>query len=294
MTSLGRWLGLGLAATLLLATVATTPFIQDTTEYVVVTRFGEPRRTSLEPGLGLRWPLGIERVHRISNRLHLLLPADSEYLTRDPKNLNVSSFLLWRVSDPLVFIQAVGNRDGAEARLSYLVSSELGTLLGNAEFASLINVDGESDGLASLTGELGERCAAIAADEYGIEVVDVGIRRLGFPERNRASVFERMRAERRRIAVKHRSEGEEAATLIRSEAELQRSRILAQAEQDAAEIRGHAEAEAARIYGEAHRANPGFYEFLRTLEAYDTIVDDETTLVLPADAGLFDLLMEGP
>jgi modulator of FtsH protease HflC len=294
MMSLDRWIALAVTGVVLFATAATTAFVQDTTEYVVVTRFGEPRRTSLEPGLRLRWPLGIERVDRISNRLHLLIPTDSEYLTGDPKNLIVSSFLLWRVSDPLVFLQSVGDLDGAEARLAYLLSSELGILLGNADFATLINTDGDEDGLQSLSDSLRQRCATSAADEYGIEVVDVGIRRLGFPERNRTSVFERMRAERRRIAVKHRSEGEEAATLLRTQAELERSEILAQAEQDAATIRGQAEAEAARIYGEAHRANPGFYEFLRTLEAYDTILDDETTLVLPADAGVFDLLMEGP
>ncbi len=294
MATLVRWIGGTAAAALVILTLASSVWVQDTTEYAVVTRFGEPVRTRLEPGLGLRWPLGVERVDRISNQLRLLIPADAEYLTRDKKNLEVSSFLLWRVDDPLVFLRSVGTREGAEARLSYLLASELGTSLGHVEFAALINIDPSQDGLGELDAELLERCRATAAAEYGIEVVDVRVRRLGFPERNRISVFERMRAERKRIAVKYRSEGEEEATVIRSEADLARARILAEAEREAAETRGEAEAEAARIYGEAVRVDPAFFDFLRTLEAYEQIVDEDTTLVLPADAELLDLLVDGP
>lgn len=294
MTSLYKGLALALAAVALLLLLTSAVYVQDTTEYVVVTRLGDPIRTSLEPGLRLRAPLGIERIDRIPNRLHLLLPSDTEYLTSDPKNLTVSSFLLWRVSDPLRYLQSVATREGAEARLVYVLSSELGTSLGHMKFSELINAEEHPDGLEQLSTELLQRCRAIAEQEYGIEVVDVGIRRLGFPERNRVSVFERMRAERKRIAVKHRSEGEEEATKIRSEARLDSERILSEALRDAAATRGEAEAEAARIYAAAIRQDPQFFEFLRTLEAYEAIIDEDTTLVLPADAELLDLLLEGP
>jgi len=238
MTSLTRGITLALVAVGILLLFTSTVYVQDTTEYVVVTRLGDPVRTSLEPGLRLKAPLGLERIDRIPNRLHLLLPTDTEYLTSDPKNLTVSSFLLWRVSDPLRFLQSVATREGAEARLTYVLSSELGTSLGNREFSELINAEAHPDGLQQLSEELAQRCAPIAEAEYGIEVVDVGIRRLGFPERNRVSVFERMRAERKRIAVKHRSEGEEEATKIRSEARLDSEKILSEAQRDAASIRG--------------------------------------------------------
>ena len=294
MMSLPRWTWITLAGLAGVLVVLTSLYVQDTTEYVVVTRFGEPVRTHLDPGLRARLPLGIERVDRISNRLHLLIPPDTEYLTRDPKNLNVSCLLLWRVADPLRFLQSVDTRDGAEARLAYVLSSELGTSLGSMEFAQLINAEGDPDGLEDLSAELLQRCGAIAEQEYGVDIVDVRIRRLGFPDRNRASVFERMRAERGRIAVKHRAEGEEEATKIRSEADLQRERILAEASRDVALTRAVAEAEAARIYATAVRSDPRFFDFLRTLEAYDAIIDEETTLVLPADARILDLLLEGP
>lgn len=294
MTSLHKGLAVALVAVGVPLLLTSALYVQDTTEYVVVTRLGDPVRTSLQPGLRLRAPLGVERIDRIPNRLHLLLPSDTEYLTRDPKNLTVSSFLLWRVSDPLRYLQSVATREGAEARLIYVLSSELGTSLGHMEFSDLINAEEQPEGLEQLSAELLERCRAIAEQEYGIEVVDVGIRRLGFPERNRVSVFERMRAERKRIAVKHRSEGEEEATKIRSEARLESERILSEAHRDAAATRGEAEAEAARIYAAAIRRDPEFFEFLRTLEAYESIIDEDTTLVLPADAELLDLLLEGP
>ena len=294
MSTLVRWMGAAALVAAVLLTLATAVYVQDTTEYAVVTRFGDPVRTSLEPGLRLRWPLGIEQVDRISNQLRLLIPPDAEFLTRDKKNLEVSSFLLWRVANPLVFLRSVGTREGAEARLSYVLASELGTSLGNVEFIELITTEGEGKGLAELDAGLLERCRTVAATEYGVEVVDVRVRRLGFPERNRISVFERMRAERKRIAVKYRSEGEEEATVIRSEADLERAQILAEAEREAAETRGAAEADAARVYATAIRQDPDFYDFLRTLEAYDQIIDESTTLVLPADAELLDLLLDGP
>ena len=294
MTPLTRGIALAVVATGILLLITSAVYVQDTTEYVVVTRLGDPVRTSLEPGLRLRAPLGLERVDRIPNRLHLLLPTDTEYLTSDPKNLTVSSFLLWRVADPLRFLQSVATREGAEARLTYVLSSELGTSLGNREFSELIHAEEHPQGLQQLSADLLASCAAIAEAEYGIEVVDVGIRRLGFPDRNRVSVFERMRAERKRIAVKHRSEGEEQATMIRSAARLDSEKILSEAQRDAVAIRGEAEAEAARIYGEAIRQDPQFFEFLRTLEAYEEIIGEDTTLVLPADAELLDLLLEGP
>lgn len=294
MSSLVRGLTLGLVGLGGLLTALTCVYVQDTTEYVVVTRIGDPVRTSLEPGLRFRLPLGIERVDRISNRLHLLTPPDTEYLTSDPKNLNVSSFLLWRVDDPLTFLRSVGTSEGAEARLAYVLSSEIGTALGAMEFADLINVEEDPEGLDRLSAELLSRCGSVALAEYGIEVVDVRIRRLGFPDRNRTSVFERMRAERKRIAVKHRSEVEEEATKIRSQAEIERQRILAGAELAATQIRGEAEAEAALIFAEAVRRDPAFFDFLRTLEAYDAIIDDRTTLVLPADAAVLELLLDGP
>lgn len=294
MSSLTRWVIGLLGGFVLLCAAASAVYAQDTTEYAVVTRFGDPVRIDSQAGLRFRVPLGIEKVQRISNRQHLLIPVEAEYLTLDKRNLTISCFLLWKVDDPLLFIQSVGDQDGAEARLSFVLSSEVGNALGNVEFSDILLTDRESLAMDQLTASLRSNCQKIAAEEYGIEVTDVRIRRIGFPDLNRTAVFERMRAERQRIAVKVRSEGEEQATLIRSEAELEQARILADARREAEEIHGRGEAEATRIYADAIRQDPEFYTFLRTLETYEVILDEQTTVILPADSQLLNLLMEGP
>jgi membrane protease subunit HflC len=134
----------------------------------------------------------------------------------------------------------------------------------------------------------------IARDKYGIEVVDFDVKRLAFPEQNRRSVFDRMRAERERIARRFRSEGEEEARKIRAQADREEASILGQAYKESEVLKGQGEAQATRIYGEAIAKDPEFYEFTRTLEAYRKFLDDKTTLILPSDSDLMELLTKGP
>jgi membrane protease subunit HflC len=132
-------------------------------------------------------------------------------------------------------------------------------------------------------------CKSTASASFGIEVADVRMKRLAFPEQNKQSVFDRMRAERERTAKKYRSEGEEEAIKIRAEADKERQEILAEAYREAEKIRGEGDAEAMRIYGSAYSADPSFYEFSRTLEAYRKFLDDKTTIVLSSDSDLLEL-----
>jgi membrane protease subunit HflC len=132
-----------------------------------------------------------------------------------------------------------------------------------------------------------------ALEQYGIEVVDVRIKRLNLPEQNKQSVFARMRAERERIARQYRAEGEEQALKIRAEADRQKEEILSAAYRDAEKVRGDGDAQSTRIYGAAYSRDPQFYKMVRTLEAYKKILDDKTTAVLPADSELLRLLTRG-
>lgn len=263
------------------------------TEYAVVTQFGKPVRIYLEPGLKFSPLKLLQSVHKFSNRLLVYDTPDMECLTKDKKNVVVSSFAIWQIQDPLNFMQRVFNRRGAEARLSDIISSELGSALGKTPFSGLVNTDAEQFTLPEVVTPVLERCRQRAEADLGIRVVDLRIRRLNFPEQNKQSVFKRMRAERERIATKFRSEGEERSMIIRSEAERERSEILAEADREARTIRGEGEAEAARLYAEVIRRNPDFYKFIRTLETYEKIIDGQTTLVVPADSELMKLLSEG-
>jgi membrane protease subunit HflC len=160
-------------------------------------------------------------------------------------------------------------------------------------FDALVSTDADKMRLGAIVDGVEQRVRETAAREYGVNLVSLRVERLAFPQQNEASVFQRMRAERQRIAKQFRSEGEEQSLRIRAEADRERARLLAEAERKASEIRGQAEAEAARIYAEALAADPDFYRFVRTLEAYEKIIDKDTTVILPADSPLMKGLLGG-
>ena len=277
------------AALLLLARV---PYVVEATEFAVRTRFGRPVAVVTKPGLHARVPL-VDDVTRLDARLLYFDPPAGEFLTNDKKNIVVTPFVLWRVEDPLRFLQTLVTRESAEARLADLVASETGAALGAVPFTRLVSATaGEAD-LAGVVSGIGERVRKRAAADYGVKVVDVRLKRIAFPEQNLLSVFGRMRSERERIARRFRSEGEEAALKIRAEADRERTRLLSEAYRKAQEEKGAGEAEAARIYARATSQDPELYKFLRTLRAYEKILDDRTTLVLPGDSDFLRLLTEG-
>jgi len=279
----------GLALLLVLARV---PFVVGATEFAVRTRFGRPLAVVTEPGLSARVPL-VDDVARIDARLLYFDAPAAEFLTNDKKNIVVAPFVLWRVADPLRFLQTLVTRESAEARLADLVASETGAALGAVPFTRLVSATaGEAD-LAGVVAGIGERVRRRALADYGVKVVDVRLKRIAFPEQNLLSVFGRMRSERERIARRFRSEGEEAALKIRAEADKERTRLLAEAYRKAEEEKGAGEAEAARIYAKATSQDPDLYRFLRTLRAYEKILDEKTTLVLPGDSDVLRILTDG-
>jgi modulator of FtsH protease HflC len=270
-------------------------FAVDVTQHAIVTRFGNPMRVIVEPGLQVKWPAPIERVVRFDNRLLVFdMPGPNEpakeFLTLDKKNVEVSSYTCWRIRDPRHFLETVGTREDVEARLGDVVIAELGKVLGQHNLSGLLSTNSAELKLEPIMQQIRTACAAKAIQEYGVEIVDFRIKRVNFPEQNRGSVFERMRAERNRMATRYRSEGEEEATKIRAEADKKRTEILAEAYRKAQEIQGKAEAEATRIYAEAYGQDPEFYEFLRTLESYEKSLTSGTTIVLPADSPYLKLL----
>ena len=280
---------LGVAVLLLLARV---PYVVEATEYAVRTRFGRPVSVVTKPGLHARVPL-VDDVVRLDARLLYFDPPAGEFLTNDKKNIVVTPFVLWRIEEPLRFLQTLVTRESAEARLADLVASETGAALGSVPFTRLVSATaGEAD-LAGVVAGIGERVRKRAAADYGVKVVDVRLKRIAFPEQNLLSVFGRMRSERERIARRFRSEGEEAALKIRAEADREKTRLLSEAYRKAQEEKGAGEAEAARIYAKATNQDPDLYKFLRTLRAYEKILDEKTTLVLPGDSDVLRLLTDG-
>ena len=272
--------------------VAASLFTVDVAEYGAVTRFGRIVRIIEAPGLGAKLPY--DQVVRIDKRLLQTWPEEAEYLSLDKKNLVVKSLITWRVADPRRFIETVVSRARADTQLSDLVLAEIGTVLGRYPFASLISTQTEQSQFVAVIDAIRDAVNAVARPAYGIEVVAIRFRQLALPDQNKRYVFERMQAERGKIAMGYRSEGEREFKKIVAAANRERTRILAEAYREAAQTKGEGEAEVIRIYAERFGQNPQFYKFLRTLKAYEKILDGNTTIFLPADADAFRMLQNEP
>jgi membrane protease subunit HflC len=261
----------------------------DEREYVVITQFGDPIKAIKEAGLNWKWPDPIQSVNRYNNRLMTYEMGEIEYLTEDKKNVMVDAYVVWKIDDPIKFMKTVKNRIGAETRLADILSSEIGISLGKYDLSSLIATDPKKIKFGQMMQEVKGIISKKAVD-YGTAIADVKITMLNFPERNKLSVFKRMRAERERIAKGYRSEGTEKALKIRADADKQKQIILSKAYEKAQKIKGEGEARAIKIYADAYEKDFKFYELIRTLESYEKFIDGKTTVVLSADSELLKFI----
>jgi membrane protease subunit HflC len=261
------------------------------TEFVLITQFGRPIRTTTEAGLHAKW--FFQTAIFFDRRLRVYNPRPSEFLTRDKKNIVIENYVAWKIQDPERFVQTVGDPIAAEMRLHDIIWSGLSAALGTHDLDSIVSVSPEKIQAAHMLDDLTALTDRAALEQYGINVVDVRIKRLNLPEQNKQSVYARMRAERERIARQYRAEGEEQALSIRADADRQREEILSVAYKQAEKTKGEGDAESTRIYGQAYSKNPKLYKLLRTLEAYKKILDDKTTAILSSDSELLRVLTRG-
>ncbi len=261
------------------------------TEFVLVAQFGKPVRTIETAGLHAKW--FFQSAYYFDRRLRIYNPRPSEFLTRDKKNLVIETYVAWQIQNPRQFVEAVGDAVAGEMRLHDIVWSGLSAVIGTHDLDAIISVNPNSIMTEDFMDHLTETTGAAAASQYGIQIVDVRIKRLNLPEQNKQSVYARMRAERERIARQYRAEGEEQALRIRADADRQREELLSAAYKEAEKTRGEGDAASTRIYGQAYSRNPKFYKLLRTLESYKKILDDKTTAILGSDSELLKVLTHG-
>jgi membrane protease subunit HflC len=280
-------LGIILAFALLFLTLIV--YKVDVTEYAVVTQFGDPVVTVDQPGLRVKLPDPIQSVQRLDKRIQVYRTDSIELLTLDKKSVSVDYYGTWKIVDPVMYLKTVKDKIGAEARLMDVFASSLGVQFGKYNLDQLVNVEPDKLQLEAMLNET-VSYAKDRASEYGIEVVDAQVRVLNFPEANKQSVYDRMKAEREQMAQKYRSEGSEEAAKIRADADKEQQIILSEANKQAQQIKGEGDAEAIRIYGQAFQRDPNFYEFIRTLETYEKTIDENTTLILPSTAEILKYL----
>lgn len=275
---------LGVVAILLAAAafaVYMAMFIVNPTQQALVLQFGKIVRVAQEPGLHFKIPL-VQNVVYFDRRILDLDMPPLEAIASDKKRLVVDAFARYRIQDPVLFFQRVNNIREANQRLSTFLQSSLRTELGRASFTAVVR-DNRSGLMESIRRDVGTSAAAL-----GIEVVDVKIRRADLPEANSQAVFSRMQTERQREATEIRAQGEEQARRIRSRADRDATVLVAEARRDAEIIRGDGDAERNRIFAEAFGADPDFFAFYRSMQAYETgFKDGGTSLVLSPDSNFF-------
>ncbi len=252
----------------------------DQTESALVVQLGKPVKAITAPGLYFKKPF-IQQVIKFDNRLLLYDASPSVIITKDKKNLVVDNYAKWKIVDPLRYYQTVKNETGAQSRLDDIIFSNLRQELGKHDLVDII-----SKTRASLMGTVTEKTNE-AAKAFGIEVVDVKIKRADLPPENERAVFERMRAEREREAKRYRSEGEERALGIRAKADREKTILLSEAARKAEVLKGEGDAVATKLYAQAYTKDPEFFYFLKTMEAYKKTLGDKDTLVLTPESEFF-------
>jgi len=251
----------------------------------VVVQLGEPVRTVREPGLYTKLPF-VQEVLYFDRRILDYDAQPRELLTVDKQQLVVDNYSRWRIIDPLQFYRTVRNEAGAQSRLDDILYSNVRETLGRHTLREIVN-EKRSELLEQVTKRSDE-----GARSYGIEVIDVRIKRADLPEKNEQNVFSRMRTERERLAKKFRAEGEEESRKITSGADKDVRIIMAEAQQQSEIVRGEGDAQAVSIFADAYGRDPSFYEFVRTLEAYRKTLGEGTTLILSPSGEFFRLLKE--
>lgn len=274
--------------------LATTLVVVEETDIVIVTQFGKPTRVVEDAGLIFKLPDPIQTIIRLDRRLQALDSNLGEYLTKDKKNLVVGSFTLFRIADAKKFIQSVRNMVSAKRRLSDLAGSEFGVVIGNHTLSDFMATDKKGTLISEIQEKVTKACRVPALKEFGIDIIDIRLRRLGFPTQNLRSVYDRMRAERERMAKKYRAEGEEEAAKIRAATEKEVRGLLAKAYRESQAARGRGDAESISIYADAFEKDTRFFKLTRTLEAYRKFLDEKTTLILSTDSPLFKYLETPP
>ena len=282
-------------------------------EQVVITQFGEPVKQTAEAGLKIKTPF-IQQVNRFQKRILEWDGSANEITTKDKRFIFLDTTARWRITDVLAFYQALRTEDNAQSRLDDIIDSASRDLVTGQRLIEMVRdsnrilnrsleaVEEEEGGGSSEPLErieigrekirqmILEKAQQSLPKEFGIELIDVQIKRINYVESVRRQVFARMISERERIAAQYRSEGEGEAAQIMGKKQKELQRIESEAYKTAEQLRGNADAEAIQIYAEAHGKDPEFFSFLQTLETYRKTIGQNTRLILATDSDLYQYL----
>lgn len=275
---------LGIVAAVVLITLLDTFFIVNQTQQAIVIQFGNPVKVIQDPGLKVKLPF-VQKVVFYDNRLLGLDPPAEQVLLADKKRIVVDTFSRFRIVNPLLFYQSVLTEEFARSRLSDAIVSSLRDVLGKHDMKTMLSTK-RTDIMAQIRAEVDAK----AKENFGVEVVDVRIRRADLPDETSQAVFARMRSEREREAREFRAQGQQTHQKIKAEADRDSVKIIADAQKKAQILKGEGDKSAAAIWAKASSADKEFYAFYRSLEAYRKALNaDTTTMIVSPDAPFFDV-----
>jgi membrane protease subunit HflC len=285
-----RFLTILIAFGVLAALASQSLFTVHQTQRAIVLQLGEPIRSISEPGLNFKLPF-VQNIVYMDKRILAFDATRASAYTSDNKNIVLDNFTRWRIKDTdaasmtsfnqdncLKYYQTLNTIAKAQARLGDLVNSELRVVIGRYTLTEVITSKRQV-----IMEEVIKKANELSA-EYGIEIVDVRIKRADLPDANQKAVFDRMKAERIRLATQYRSEGDEEATKIRSTTDLEQTRLVSEARNEAQKIKGEGDAIAIKTFADALAVDPEFYEFSRSLDAYKKSLRENTRLIMPLGA----------
>ncbi|MCH7807212.1 MAG: protease modulator HflC [Proteobacteria bacterium] len=274
-----------IAVVLVLAVLAyMSVFTVTQTDQALVLQLGEHKRTVKEPGLHFKLPF-IQNVIYLDKRILNLDLKPEEIVSSDQKRMVVDAIARFRIIDPLLTFQTRRNEQGVSQALETMVSSSVREVLAREQFITLLSGE-RADLMKQIRDSVNE-----GAHAFGVEIIDVRLRRVDLPARNSQSIYERMNTARRQEAQEIRAKGQEQALRIRAEAERERTILLANAERDGQILRGQGDSEAVRIFAEAFGRDVEFFEFYRSMQAYKVALQPgDTTLVLSPNSEFFKYL----
>jgi modulator of FtsH protease HflC len=278
---------LGGVAVVILILLYTMFFTVQQTEIALVLQFGRPVKVVDNPGLQFKLPY--QNVVIYDRRILDFEPPAEEVIASDQKRLIIDTYARFKIVNPLLFYQSVGTELAADQRLSSIISASLRRIIGNVELQGVISTQ-----RANVMKEIREDVNN-EAKGFGIDVVDVRLRRADLPQENEDAIYARMKTERQREAAQYRAQGAQQAQQIRADADRQRIEITADAQRQAQILRGEGDAQSITIYADAYGKDPSFFSFYRSLQAYrDALTGPGTTYVVSPDSEFFKYFESGP
>ena len=279
--------GLAIAFAVLLI-VLTNVYVVKESEYRVVRQFGEVVKIQEEPGIKMKVPF-IQSVTTLPNYQMTYDVSEAEINTKDKKRIIIDNYAVWHVVNPLDLISNAGTIVNAESRMEEFIYSVVRTELGQLNYDEIINDENSSRGSLNdnVTAKVNE---LLEKDQYGIQVLDVRMKRTDLPEENEQSVYTRMISERDSTAQDYLSQGDAKKREIEAQADREAQEVIATARKEAALIQAEGESEAAKIYNQSFSKDPEFYELYRSLESYKKTIGDDTVIILPSDSPYADIL----